>query len=125
MEGGGHQAAGGGDVSRNLKRRLHIVERVCATTWLLDDHYYNRPNPSGQAKRNVQRHPGVLRHVVYDRDESTTHPGTNCLWVVERRTSKGWELIEVCKSVDQRDRVLALTPGKTRFLRFVRWRVCK
>ena len=107
-------------MSRNLKRRLHIVERLYATTWVFADHYYNRRNPSGQAKRDVQRHPDMLRHVVYDRDESTLHPGNPCLWVVERRTWNGWEFIWLCHSVDQRDRVLALTPGEKRFLRFVR-----
>ena len=112
-------------MSRNLKQRLHIVERLYATTWVFADHYYGRRNPSGQAKRDVLRYPEVLRHVVYDRDESTIHPGTPCLWVVERQGDTGWELVEVCKSVEKRDRVLAMTPGKTRFLRFVRWKVCK
>ena len=112
-------------MSRNLKRRLHIVERLYVNTWFFEDHYYGRKNPSGQAKRDVQRHPDMLRHVVYDRDESTTHPGTPCLWVVELRTLKGWEFIALCKSVEQRDRVLAFTYGEKRFLRFVRWRVCE
>ena len=107
-------------MSRNLKRRLHIVERLYATTWVFADHYYNRRNPSGQAKRDVQRHPDMLRHVVYDRDESTIHPGTPCLWVVERQGDAGWEFIALCESVKHRDRVLAITRGKTRFLRFVK-----
>ena len=107
-------------MSRNLKRRLHIVERVCATKWLFADHYYGRRNPSGQARRDVSRYPDVLRHVVYDRDESTLHPGNPCLWVVERREKSGWLLVAVCQSVDQRDRALSLTIGETRFLRFVR-----
>ena len=112
-------------MSRNLKRRLHVIERLSVTTWVFADHYYNRRNPSGQAKRDVLRHPDMLRHVVYDRDESTLHPGTPCLWVVERQGDAGWEFIEVCQSVEQRGRVLAITRGKTRFLRFVRWRVCE
>ena len=107
-------------MSRNLKRRLHIVERVYATTWVFADHYYGRRNPSGQARRDVSRYPDVLRHVVYDRDEWTTHPGNPCLWVVERREKSGWEFIALCESVEHRDRVLAITRGKTRFLRFVR-----
>ncbi len=112
-------------MSRTLKRRLHVVERLYLTTWLLEGHYYGRRNPSGQAKRDVSRYPDVLQHVVYHRNESTLYPGTSCLWVVERQGDAGWELVEVCKSVEKRDRVLALTPGKTRFLRFVRWKVCK
>ena len=107
-------------MSRNLKRRLHIVERLYATTWVFADHYYGRRNPSGQARRDVSRYPDVLRHVVYDRDESTTHPGNPCLWVVERREKSGWLLVAVCQSVEQRDRALSLTIGETRFLRFVR-----
>jgi len=107
-------------VSRTLKRRLHVVEQLHLTTWVFADHYYNRRNPSGQAKRDVQRHPDMLRHVVYDRDESTLHPGNPCLWVVERREKSGWLLVAVCQSVDQRDRALSLTIGETRFLRFVR-----
>ena len=107
-------------MSRNLKQRLHIVERLYATTWVFADHYYGRRNPSGQAKRDVSRYPEVLRHVVYDRDESTIHPGTPCLWVVERREKSVWLLVAVCQSVEQRDRARSLTIGDTRFLRFVR-----
>jgi len=107
-------------MSRTLKRRLHIVERLYLSTYLFDDHYYGRTNPSGQAKRDVARYPDVLRHVVYDRDESTIHPGTPCLWVVERREKSSWLLVAVCQSVEQRDRALSLTIGETRFLRFVR-----
>ena len=107
-------------MSRNLKRRLHVIERLSVTTWLLEGHYYGRRKPGSQAKRDVQRHPEVLRHVVYDRDESTIHPGNPCLWVVERREKSVWLLVAVCQSVEQRDRARSLTTGETRFLRFVR-----
>jgi hypothetical protein len=109
-------------MSRTLKRRLHIVERLYLSTYLFDDHYYGRTNPSGQAKRDVARYPDVLRHVVYDRDESTIHPGTPCLWVVEKRGATEWDFVGLCSSVAERDRLIALTPGKLRWLRFVRRR---
>jgi hypothetical protein len=109
-------------MSRKLKRRLHIVERFGEAGWEFHDHFYDRPKPSGQAKRDVARCPEVLRHVVYDRNEATACPGNACLWVVEKRGATEWDFVGLCSSVAERDRLIALTPGKLRWLRFVRRR---
>ena len=106
-------------MSRRLKRRIHVIERLTSRGFELDQHYYERTNPSGQAKRDLERHPHGRRKAVYDRDESMVHPGP-CLWVIERHNPDGWLCIGVVSTVDDRDRVVALAGGPTRVLRFVR-----
>ena len=106
-------------MSRRLKRRIHVIERLTSRGFELDQHYYERPNPSGQAKRDLERRPYERQRAVYERDEFTIHPGP-CLWVIERRNPEGWVCIAVASSVVERDRAAALAGKPTRFLRFVR-----
>ena len=109
-------------MSRVLKRLIHVVEWKLRDGWRFDRHWYAQKSPGTRAKKYAESFPADCRHVVYERQEYGVHPGP-CLWVVERETADGWEFVDVCQSVESRDKVAALAGGKTRFLRFVRKKV--